>query len=480
MKHTTKFSNQFVIFIFLILTYSCADDSVISLTQIHEGNFISALPIPSTINPQNLTLEAKPSPWKFLQDLTTKNSLLYNSTLPVIKINSGDLFNVNFKNELNNSSNIHWHGVLTPAKMDGHPKDLVAPGSNMNYAFKIKQRAATLWFHPHPHMETAEQAYMGLAGMFIVNDDEEKSLQLPSGEFEIPLVFSDKKFNEDGTLRYALGSIDKHYGYLGDKMLVNYTESPYLNVKTKFYRFRMLNGSNARIFDIALSNGASYYVIGNDGGLLEKPVMLTHALLSPGERLDVLIDFSRLNVGDTIYLQNNSNTIEGYGEQSYKILRFIVTEKENEVFSIPGSLSSITNLNPANAARTRIFRLPAPHSGHSGMHMDGSHTINGLSYDISRIDESVKAGDIEIWEFDNSMGMDPHPMHIHGVQFQIIDKMNGNLEEYEKGWKDTVLLKKGEKVRVIMQFPNEKGIFLVHCHNLEHEDDGMMLNFQIQ
>ncbi len=449
--------------------------------NIVEGSFDTPLSIPTVLSPQNLVLEAKTSQSTFLKGKTTANALLYNGSIPVIRVNKGDAFNVNLKNSLSEESNIHWHGLLTPANMDGHPKDVAAAGATRNYTFAINQRAATTWFHPHAHMTTAKQAYMGLAGMLIVNDPQETALNLPSGEREVPLVLSDKRFKTDASLDYNPTGTDVMRGYLSDKLLVNNTESPFLNVKTRFYRFRVLNGSNGRIYDLALSNGASFTVIGNDGGLLEKPAVLTHALLSPGERLDILIDFSKMTVGSEVFLQSNANSIAEHGDKTFKILKFKVATQEAETFTVPSVLSTITPLSISDAKRSRAFALPPAHMTSSSMaHMAGMHTINGRIFSMGRIDETVTAGETEIWEFDNSVGGDPHPMHIHGVQFQVIERTSGVVEPYEKGWKDTVLVKKGEKVKIIMRFPNEKGLFLLHCHNLEHEDDGMMMNFEIK
>ncbi len=478
-------NKTFVALSFVALTtlvaVSCMKmDHMATTVSVTQGSFDTPLSIPTVLSPKNLVLEAKTSATNLLKDKTTNNALLYNGLLPVIRANKGEVVNVNFKNSLSEESNIHWHGMLTPANMDGHPKDIAAAGASRNYTYTINQRAATTWFHPHPHMKTAKQAYMGLAGMFIVNDPQEAALNLPAGEREIPLVLADKRFNADASLNYSPTMADIMAGYMGDKVLVNNTESPFLNVKTRFYRFRVLNGSNARIYDLALSNGASFTVIGNDGGLLEKPAALTHALISPGERLDILVDFSKMTAGTEVFLQSNANTITSHGATTFKILKFKVATQEAETFTIPQNLSTIPPLSIGDSKRSRAFALPAAHmtsgsAGHTGM-----HTINGKAYDMNRIDETVVAGDTEVWEFDNSVGDEPHPMHLHGVQFQVIEKTGGTIEPYERGWKDTVLLKKGEKVKIIMRFPSEKGLFLLHCHNLEHEDDGMMMNFEIK
>ena len=456
-----------------------------SSVLVTEGGFDIPLSIPTILNPSNLILEAKKSPIVFLKEKTTMNALLYNGSIPIIRANKGDLVNINLKNSLSESSNIHWHGMITPSNMDGHPKDIAVAGSSRNYTFPIVQRAGTLWFHPHPHRATAQQVYMGLAGMFIVNDAEEAALHLPSGEREVPLIISDKRFNNDASLNYSPTMMDIMTGYMGDRVLINGTSSPFLEVKTRIYRFRALNGSNARIYDLALSNGASFTIIGSDGGLLAKPETVTHLVLAPGERADILIDFSEMALNSQVFLQSNVNSITNQGATTFKMLKFKVMQTETENFILPQILSNITPLTISQAKQTRTFKLPTTMMG-SGMTMNGdmsgTHTINGKTFSMDTIDETVAAGATEIWEFDGSQSTEPHAMHIHAVQFQVLSRTGGSgmVQPSEKGWKDTVLVGVGEKMKVIMTFPNLKGLFLVHCHNLEHEDNGMMLNFEIQ
>jgi FtsP/CotA-like multicopper oxidase with cupredoxin domain len=467
----------------LLLSFGCMKMDMTTMTipvNIVEGNFDTPLPIPPILSPQNLVLEAKTTPATWLQGKISSNTQLFNGNLPIIRANQGDRVNIDLKNSLTEATNIHWHGMMIPALMDGHPKDIASVGAQRNYNFVINQRATTTWFHPHPHMNTGKQVFNGLAGMFIVNDAVETALNLPSGEREIPLIISDKRFNADGSLHYAPTMAEIMTGYFGDKSLINNVVAPFLNVKTRFYRFRAVNASNARIYDLALSNGANFIIIGNDGGLLEKPISLTHALLSPGERLDILIDFSKMNVGTEVFLQSNANSIANHGATTFKMLKFKVNTAENETFSLPTILSTITPISISDSKRNRAFALPAAHTMAGMTTTMGMHTINGKVYEMNRIDETVIAGDTEIWEIDNSVGDEPHPMHLHGVQFQVLEKTNGTIQPYEKGWKDTILIQKAEKVKIMIRFPTEKGVFLMHCHNLEHEDDGMMMNFEIK
>lgn len=323
-----------------------------------------------------------------------------------------------------------------------------------------------------------------------MRDAEEKALNLPSGEFEVPLVIQDKRINADYSLDYTPTMNDVMTGYMGQYITVNGVHAPYKGVKATTYRFRVLNGSNARIYNLGLSNGASFKIIGSDGGLLETSETVSTLLLAPGERADILIDFSSYNIGRELFLINN--TFAGastQGKQKFNVLKFVVETKITKDFVIPTALSNIEKIPANSASKTRTFRISEMSmSGMSnmgnmgGMTMTGMHQINNKVYDKNRIDEVVSAGATEIWVFDNSAGAEPHPMHIHGVQFQVLDRTGGrgSLIASEKGWKDTILLLPGEKVRVIMTFSQYKGVFMLHCHNLEHENDGMMLQFEVK
>lgn len=453
-----------------------------------EGNFDSVLSIPPAVgnSPQ---LTAQQTTHSIFQN---KYSIVLgyqdNSILgPTIKINSGETVNALLQNNLSEPTNIHWHGLMTPASMDGHPEDVISPGSSFNYNFPVSQRAAMHWYHPHPHCFTAKQAFKGLAGVFIVNDTEEQILNLPSGSFEIPLVIQDKRVFPDYALDYSPNQGEIMSGYMGPYVTVNGVYSPYLNVNKRNYRVRVLNGSNARIYNLALSNGAPFSVIGSDGGLLTTPQAVSSLLLGPGERADLIINFGAFSVGTDVHLINK--TFSGgtaQGMQEFKIIKFTISQNDTDTFVLPGTLSVINLIPATSASQTRVFEIGTMNmngmGGHGGINMGGMmHTINGKTYDPDRIDETVLAGATEIWVFDNSSGEEPHPMHIHGIQFQVLDRTGGrnSIIATESGWKDTVLVMPREKVRVIMTFSQNKGKYVLHCHNLEHEDNGMMLQFEI-
>jgi blue copper oxidase len=451
-----------------------------SALPINDTGFDVALPIPTEVG-ATTTLTAKSSSFSMLKGKTTSTLTYQNGILgPTIRVNNGQVVAAQLVNNLSEQTNIHWHGLKVPSDMDGHPNAAVLPGGSFDYVLPINQRAGTYWYHPHPDMITGRQIHAGLAGMFIVNDSEEAALNLPVGKFEIPLIIQDKRFNGDQLL-YAPSMMDVMTGYFGDTVIVNGATTPFHNVDTRWYRFRLLNGSTARVYNLALSNGADMNVIGNDGGLLSVPTKVKEILLAPGERADVLINFTGLAIGSEVSLISktfNGSNVQGL--QQFNIMKFIVGAIVTDTFQLPSKLSTITTLASANASKTRSFDVSVAPGGGMGRR-ELMHTINGKKFDMARIDETVQAGATEIWEFKN-LGDDLHPIHLHAVQFQILARTGGRalLIALESGWKDTVLLMPNEKVSLIMTFPlGNKGMFVFHCHNIEHEDDGMMLNFEI-
>lgn len=446
-----------------------------------EGNFSRLLPIPNTVT-GNTALTAQATMANINGNNISVLGYQANGILgPTIRVNSGVNANINFQNNLSEKTNIHWHGLKIPANMDGHPEALVNPGSSFNYQFPINQRAGLSWYHPHPDGATARQAFRGLVGLFIINDAEEAALNLPSGIYEIPLVIQDKRLTASGiTYNPSMGEVMS--GYMGETIIVNGEASPYTEVATRFYRLRILNGSNARIYNLAFSNNADLIIIGNDGGLLKNPTAVKNIVLAPGERLDVLVNFAGLNIGTDIFLESKmfDNAGSAQGKQGFKIMKFKVTQTISDGFTLPASLSSVNAISPSASSKTRNFVINAMQMS-SGMNMTGIHRINDKIYDKNRIDENVTANATEIWVFDNSQGDEPHPMHLHGVHFQVLERSGGRaqLSASESGWKDTVLVMPRETVKIIIPFSTLTGVFVFHCHNLEHEDDGMMLQYQL-
>lgn len=458
------------------------EDMIGEPNWIVEGGFDRPLVFPS-VSDGGASLNAKVSTFELVKGKVSATLSYENGLLgPIIRANKGETVNVSLQNSLQEETNIHWHGLILPENMDGHPRHVAAAGASLSYSLPLIQRAGTYWYHPHPHGRTAKQVFMGLAGMFIVNDEEESSLNLPAGEFEVPIIIQDKHF-EGSSLDYSPTDDEIMTGFLGEQVVINGIHTPFLNVASGWYRLRILNGSTARVYNLAMTGGIQMNIIGADGGLLAAPEKVSSILLGPGERLDVVIDFSSLVVGQEAYLVSNKfSAFNVQGRQSFKLMKFKVDRAGTNQFTVPSALSHLVPIDRAKSVKTRRFDISAMAGGPGGHGGGmGGHSINGKSFEIERIDETVQAGTTEVWEFDNAMGDEIHPMHIHGVQFQLVQRFGGRNQiiASEKGWKDTVLVMPGENVQVIMTFPLYTGTFVFHCHNLEHEDDGMMLNYQI-
>jgi FtsP/CotA-like multicopper oxidase with cupredoxin domain len=411
---------------------------------------------------------------------------------PIIHLARGQHVRVRFLNDLPEPSIIHWHGLHVPESADGHPRLAVQPGEEYIYEFTVMDRAGTYWFHPHPHGRTGPQVYLGLAGLIIIHDEEESTLELPGGNQDIPIIIQDRTFDEQNQLVYGGTSMDQMMGFLGNTLLVNGQTQKVVPVETRAYRLRILNGSNSRIYKLAWSDGSLITVIGTDGGLLEKPLPRRFVTLAPAQRLEVWADFSSRQVGSHLQLVNQENLTPG-GSDEYTVVDFSVTNISDATSQLPEKLITALMSNMAEAANFANPRDFVLQMG-MGMRMGMSWNINGRTFEMEDVarEETVRLGDLEVWQFTNNGGMGmtlPHPMHIHGLQFQIVDrKVDPNFLSIwesvssgfvDEGWHDTVLVMPGEQVRILMRFEDFKGLYLYHCHNLEHEDMGMMRNYRI-
>jgi len=431
------------------------------------------LPIPRLLNPvytdsktdyYEVTMQETQA--EILPGLTT-TVWGYNGLFPgpTIRAKSGRTVVVRQTNNLAVRTSVHLHGGHVAPEMDGHPTDLIDPGAYKDYVYPNNQIASTLWYHDHALGITATNVYMGLAGFYLIEDDVEASLNLPNGNYDVPLAIQDRLFNPDGSFYYPpFTYATLMNGVLGDTVLVNGAVQPYFQVANRKYRFRVLNGSNAREYKLALSSGQSFVQIATEGGLLPESVTRSTILIAPGERVEVIIDFSPYAMGSQVILKN----LLGVGSTA-DVMRFDVVGEEEDTSSIPSSLRDFDILSLASA--TRDFRL-------SFDWMQGLWVINGNPFDPARIDATPRLGATEIWSFNNRSTM-VHPMHIHNVMFQILDRNGVKPSPGEAGWKDTVRVGPRERVRVIAKFTDYTGIYVFHCHNLEHEDRMMMGQFQV-
>jgi spore coat protein A, manganese oxidase len=388
---------------------------------------------------------------------------------PTIRARSGRRVVVRQRNELPDAKpSVHLHGGHVEAASDGYPTDVIARGTAKDYVYPNRQIAATLSYHDHQMERTGPNVYMGLFGAYLIEDDFEASLNLPSGDYDVPLIIQDRAFRLDGSLRYSPDMMD---GALGDVILVNGVPQPRFEVAARKYRLRILNGSNARPYNLTLSSGQSFTQIATDGGLLPRPVRRTTIPVFPFERAEVVVDFSEVMVGSEVVLSN------GFDQgRTGEVMRFDVVRREKDPSSLPPQLRPLERLDPASASATRDFTLGMAMGGGMGRGM--SWVINDRRFDPARVDAAPPLGATEIWRFQNRSGM-PHPMHMHLEMFQILDRNGAPPTEAESGWKDTVAVGPNETVRVIVRFTDFVGRYMLHCHNLEHEDNAMMAQFEV-
>lgn len=323
--------------------------------------------------------------------------------------------------------------------------------------------------------------YQGLAGFYLLFDHLDSgnetdpapgALRLPSGQYDIPLLFQDKSFQPSGALYYDVFNTD---GFLGDKFVVNGKIQPYFPVARRKYRFRMLNGGPARFYQFALSSGLPLVVVGVDGNLLPNPVEVKNVMIVPAERIDVIIDFSKYKIGQSIFLNNILEQTDGRGPKGLlrrpqNIMRFDIVSDAPDPSLVPSSLRPLPPINLNEVVRNRSFDL-----GRS----NGSWVINGKLYDPNEFAAEVKVNTAEIWTLRNSSGGWHHPMHIHFEEGRILSRNGAAPRPLEIGRKDVYNIGPNEELKVFLRFRDYIGKYVMHCHNLSHEDHAMMINFRI-
>lgn len=446
-----------------------------------------ALRLCSEASPRSLELVAAPGEAGIGGGVRAPGWLINESLpSPLLRVRRGEIFDATLRNGLPDHLILHWHGLTPPEEADGHPRLAVHKGGAYRYRFAVENRAGTYWYHSHAHARVARHTQAGIAGLLLVGDDEEDALGLPSGEREIPLILQDRKLDPHGLPSYENPNLME--GHHGDEPFGNGIHRPYLDVDAALYRFRILNGSNARIFRLERSDGGSLVLIGNDGGFIDRPRELASVDVAPGERVDVLVDLGDVPVGERVMLRSRRFSIAGMVRQigapdlhdvQLDLLELRVARKVDDEERVPDALPHLSLPDPDRSVRERTFRFSSSRD-YFTRSMEAHH-INGRSYDMERIDERVPFGETEIWSFTNDDWF-THPVHLHGTHFRVLSRSGGRGEvmPWERGLKDTVLLHPSETVQVAVRFHAHRGLFLIHCHNLEHEDVGMMLNVMVE
>ena len=459
--------------------------------------FKTPLPIPQLIdaaaNENAVSLTISPGMHAFRPGQPVKTFGYSAQVLgPVLRLSRGASTQFAIENRMDRATTVHWHGLVIPAAVDGGPHNTIKPGATWKPVLRIDQPEMTAWFHPHPHGETARQVYSGLAGMLIVEDGSGARMGLPRtyGTDDLPLVLQDRRFSSDGAPIYEPGPMDIMAGYRGDTIIVNAAIAPVARVPASLVRLRLLNGANARIFDLHFADGRTFHVIASDGGYLSAPVAVRSLVVAPGERYEVLVDFS--NAADVVLATGPDNNLPmmgmmGGGSRAAgpaDIMKFEVDRsKPGAIKSLPQKLAEISFPNRSAAVARRQFLLNdmmmGGMMGGGGFGRGGTGpamAINGRSFDMEQIDVASKLGTTEIWEI-RSQSM-AHPFHVHGTQFQILS-LNGQVPPpHLRGWKDTVLVAREAQILVPLTQPASRmQPFMFHCHILEHEDAGMMGQF---
>lgn len=545
----------------LILPIGCSSGRrhTASATQLDAAKltkYLDPLPVPSALSPLSQTagvtyyeITASAFTSKLHSQLSATNLWGYNGLYPgpTIEARKGEIVKVKWINGLKGENHLleeaydvnlhgtnmgephirtvtHLHGGHVPQASDGYPLDWFRSGESSIYEYPNSQRAATLWYHDHVIGITRLNVYAGLAGFYIIRDSEEDALGLPNGDHEIPLVIQDRSFYTDGSLKYdvrdtkAIPTNSDHPGpwipeMFGTAILVNGKVWPYLEVERRKYRFRLLNGSNARFYRLELP-GISITQIGSDGGLLATPVTMESLTLSPGERADVIVDFSSqaagaevimLNTGPDEPFMNDPTAAVADPNTTGQVMKFrIKAAAVPDTWAIPATLATIASIPESEAILVRDMTLEEIIDE---VDEPISLQINGMDFD-DPILEKPALGTTEIWRVINLSG-DTHPFHVHLVQFQVLDRTPFDAEAYlaaltnyragkgdkpdstnyltgsavtppngESGWKDTVMAHPGEVLRIIMRFETYKGKYPIHCHILDHEDNSMMIQFE--
>ena len=486
------------------------------------GGLFGLLDVPSSafdLRASRQTLELLPDkPTQFLAYAVEAGGRQFLN--PTLRLRQGENIHTRLLNELDEPTIVHWHGLHVETSQDGHPAAAIGPGESYRYDVPVVNRGGLYWYHPHPDMLTARQAYFGQAGLLLVEDDDElrlrADLDLELGRTDIPLVIQDKRLDEDGQLVYSPSPQEQMMGWTGDVIAVNGTVNPQMVVTPRTYRLRLLNGSNARIYRPALIHGdrrLPLLLIGTDGGLLAEPQPVDQLFLAPGERVDLLVDLRALTSGDVVLLKSvpfnpmHNEMMMGMGMGGmmagasgamdtpattsqlaegveFILLKMLVQDGPHYDLPLPSTLSQLPPF-AQDGAPSRPFLLTA---------QAGQWRINGARFAMSEDLFTVRANTTEVWAITNHMMSMPHPMHWHGFMARVLERrgspaqvrasavdIQGRLVT-DLGLKDTVLIWPGETVRLAIDFSHSftgEQRYLYHCHILEHEDQGMMVNFRV-
>ena len=452
--------------------------------------------IPDTISGTTFNLTVKDTFAQFRLGNQTISAGINNSKFwgPTLIFNKGDTVHMNVQNNLNDSTTIHWHGMHLPAVMDGGPHQVIPPGTLWQPYWKVTNNASTFWYHPHLHNMTMEQLTKGIGGFIIVRDSLESTLALPRtyGVDDLPIVLTSRSFNASNQFTVTNNINISEYG---DTMLTNGTLKAQVSLPKQYVRLRILNAEVERGYNLGFSDSRTFYIIGNDGGLLNAPVAVTRVKLMVGERIEIMVNFGNDAIGSSLDLKAfNTGQVFGFpgaepqqsglngsilNNHDFPVLHInVIATTASPITSVPATLASNVYWTIADASVIRTVNVtPGSGVGLSEFYFDNT------AFALNNINKTINLNDIEKWTVVNN-NIFSHSFHIHDVQFKIVAR-NGvatAVGAYESGWKDTYYIPRGESATFVAKFEDYSDSiypFMYHCHFSNHEDGGMMGQFVV-
>jgi len=464
----------------------------IALSSNNANAQYNTLWIPDTLSGTHFELTLKDTFAQFKTGNQTISAGVNNSKFwgPTLFFNKEDTVYMKVKNKLNDSTTLHWHGMHLPAVMDGGPHQVIPPGTIWQPYWKVTNNASTYWYHPHLHTMTQEQLTKGLGGFIIVRDQHESSLALPRsyGVDDIPLVLTSRRYSASNAFVITKCSY-------GDYMLTNGTPNAQADLPKQFVRLRILNAEMERAYNLGFSDNRTFYIIANDGGLVNTPVAVTKVILAVGERIEILVDLSNDAVGSSLDLKAyNSGFALGFpgGEPgttgefgsllnntTFNLLHInVIAQTNNAIKSIPSTLANNTYWTAADATVSRTIKVTDGNPGPNSK----PFSLDSQPFDLTQINNTVNLNTIEKWTITNN-NVFGHTFHIHDVEFKIVSRSGSSVGNYEAGWKDVLYLPRNTSATFVAKFDDYSDSihpFMYHCHFSPHEDGGMMGQFVVK
>ena len=445
--------------------------------------------IPPLLEGKNFNLTLSPSSNQFLPGAKTPTYAFNGQSFwgPTLRWKKGDQVSIKVTNHLTETTTTHWHGIHLPAIADGGPHQPIARNTSWSPTFKVKNEAATYWYHPHMHQTTQRQLTMGAGGFIIIDDDSDDQRKLPSayGVDDIPVVFTSRRFTANNAF-----DVSNDVAY-GDYLLANGVINAAVSVPAQVVRFRLLNAEVERFYNIGFDRNRSFTVIASDGGLLPKPVNVTRLRMAPGERYEILIDLSNDTTGSSLEMKafnqgmpfgaggsepaKSGNFGSALNNTTFTLLHLDVTKPTAKAkHSIPSSFTTPPLWTRSSATKSRTLNITDDGPG-------TPFTFNGMAYDMMMVNQRVTLNTVESWTVKNDFVFG-HAFHLHDVQFAIVSRSTGPIAEYEKGWKDTFAILPNEQVTFVAKFTDYASSihpYMYHCHMSNHEDGGLMGQFLV-